>query len=71
MPSIQAHVMNLVFRCMPRDKPGQLHDYEAERKRNDRKPPRPGGSNRDAYGGDLRLPGPVLKSGGLYQEILR
>lgn len=43
MPSIQAHVMNLVFRCMPQDKPGQPHDYEAERKRNDRKPPRPPG----------------------------
>ena len=33
--------MNLVFRCMPQDKPGQPHDYAAERKRNDRKPPRP------------------------------
>ena len=31
--------MNLVFRCMPQDKPGQAHDYVAERKRNDRKPP--------------------------------
>ena len=56
-------MMNLVFRCMAQDKPGQLllalccgiyipwwfkvfkpgqpHDYAAERKRNDRKPPRP------------------------------
>ncbi len=41
MPSLQAHMMNLVFRCMPQDKPGQPHDYEAERKRNDRRPPRP------------------------------
>ena len=41
MPSLYAHMMNLVFRCMPQDKPGQPHDYAAERKRNDRKPPRP------------------------------
>lgn len=41
MPSIQAHVMNFVFRCMPHDKPGQAHDYEAERRLNGRKPPRP------------------------------
>lgn len=41
MPSLYAHMMNLVFRCMPQDKPGQTHDYVAERKRNDRKPPRP------------------------------
>lgn len=41
MPSLFAHATNLVFRCMPQDKPGQLHDYAAERKRNDRKPPRP------------------------------
>ena len=34
-------MMNLVFRCMPQDKPGQPHDYAAERKRNDRRPPRP------------------------------
>lgn len=34
-------MMNLVFRCMAQDKPGQPHDYAAERKRNDRKPPRP------------------------------
>lgn len=33
--------MNMVFRCMPQDKPGQPHDYVAERKRNDRRPPRP------------------------------
>lgn len=41
MPSLYAHMMNLVFRCMPKDKPGQPHDYAAERKRNDRKPPKP------------------------------
>ena len=41
MPSLYAHMMNLVFRCMPQDKPGQPHDYAAERKRNNRKPPRP------------------------------
>ena len=41
MPSLFAHATNLVFRCMPQDKPGQPHDYAAERKRNDRKPPRP------------------------------
>ena len=41
MPSLYARMMNLVFRCMPQDKPGQPHDYAAERKRNDRKPPRP------------------------------
>lgn len=41
MPSIQAHFMNFVFRCTPHDKPGQAHDYQAERQRNDRKPPRP------------------------------
>lgn len=41
MPSLYARMMNLVFRCMPQDKPGQPHDYVAERKRNDRKPPRP------------------------------
>ena len=27
--------LNLVFRCMAQDKPGQPHDYAAERKRND------------------------------------
>lgn len=41
MPSFYAHLMNFVFRCMPQDKPGQPHDYAAERKRNDRKPPKP------------------------------
>ena len=41
MPSIQAHIMNMVFRCMPKDKEGEPHDYEAERKRNDREPPKP------------------------------
>ena len=41
MPSLYAHAMNLVFRCMPQDKPGEEHDYVAERKRNDRKPPKP------------------------------
>lgn len=41
MPSLYACMMNLVFRCMAQDKPGQPHDYAAERKRNDRKPPRP------------------------------
>lgn len=34
-------MMNLVFRCMAQDKPGQPHDYAADQKRNDRKPPRP------------------------------
>lgn len=41
MPSLYARMMNLVFRCMPQDKPGQPYDYAAERKRNDRRPPRP------------------------------
>ncbi len=41
MVSLQARVANIVFRCMPKDKPGQPHDYAAERKRNDRKPPKP------------------------------
>ena len=41
MPSLYARMMNLVFRCMPQDKPGQPHDYAAERKRNNRRPPRP------------------------------
>ena len=41
MLSLFAHATNLVFRCMPQDKPGQPHDYTAERKRNDRRPPRP------------------------------
>lgn len=41
MPSLFAHATNFVFRCMPQDKPGQPHDYVAERKRNDRKPPKP------------------------------
>lgn len=35
MPSLFAHATNFVFRCMPQDKPGQPHDYVAERKRND------------------------------------
>ena len=39
MPSLYSHMMNLVFRCMPQDKPGQPHNYAAERKRNNRKPP--------------------------------
>ena len=41
MPSFYGHMMNFIFRCMPQDKPGQAHDYVAERKRNDRKPPKP------------------------------
>lgn len=41
MPSLYARMMNLVFRCMPQGKPGQPHDYAAERKRNNRRPPRP------------------------------
>lgn len=41
MQSIQAHIMNLIFRCMPKDNAGQPHDYETERKRNDRNPPKP------------------------------
>lgn len=35
MSSLYACMMNLVFRCMAQDKPGQPHDYAAERKRND------------------------------------
>ena len=31
-------MMNLIFRMMPHDKPGEAHDYVAERKRNDREP---------------------------------
>lgn len=38
MTSGYAHMMNFIFRCMPQDKPGEPHDYAAERKRNDRKP---------------------------------
>lgn len=34
MPSIQAKFMNLLFCCIPGDKPGQPHDYAAERERN-------------------------------------
>lgn len=30
MPSIQAHLMNLIFRCMPHDKPGQEHKWPAQ-----------------------------------------
>lgn len=41
MSSLYACMMNLVFRRMAQDKPGQPHDYAAEQKRNDRKPPRP------------------------------
>lgn len=41
MTSGYAHMMNFIFRCMPQDKPGEPHDYVAERKRNDRKPPKP------------------------------
>lgn len=41
MSSIQAKFFNLIFKMMPADKPGQPHDYVAERKRNDRKPPKP------------------------------
>lgn len=41
MTSAFAHLMNVVFRLMPQDEPGQSHDYVAERQRNDRKPPRP------------------------------
>jgi acetyl esterase/lipase len=40
MPSIQAKTINFVFRCMSRNKNGTTPDYEAERKRNDRKPPK-------------------------------
>ena len=39
MPSIQARVTDWVLRLMPHDKPGQPHDYVAERKRNDVKQP--------------------------------
>lgn len=41
MASLYARMMDLVFRFMPQDKLGEPHDYAAERKRNDRKPPRP------------------------------
>lgn len=41
MSRLYACMMNLVFRCMAQDKPGQPHDYAADQKRNDRKPPRP------------------------------
>ena len=34
MPSIAAHVTNLIFRLMPQDKDGETHDYVAERERN-------------------------------------
>lgn len=41
MPSLTANMYNLIFKLMPQDQPGQAHDYEAERKRNDRTPHRP------------------------------
>ncbi|MBQ6560690.1 MAG: alpha/beta hydrolase [Erysipelotrichaceae bacterium] len=34
MPSIAAHMTNLIFRLMPQDKEGEVHDYVAERERN-------------------------------------
>ena len=34
MPSLAAHVTNLIFRLMPAYKEGQEHDYLAERKAN-------------------------------------
>ena len=41
MVSFYGNMMNFIFRCMPQYKPGQPHDYAAERKRNDRTPPKP------------------------------
>lgn len=41
MPSLQAHVMDLVFRCMPHDAPGPTHDYAAQLRRGGHRPPRP------------------------------
>ena len=38
MQSVASYVTNWIFRLMPGDKPGEPHDYIAERKRNDRKP---------------------------------
>lgn len=32
MPSLYAHMMNLVFRCMPQDKPGQPHVFTGKYK---------------------------------------
>lgn len=40
MPSIQARFMNFIFWCMQKNKPEGERDYEAERQRNNRKPPR-------------------------------
>ncbi len=39
MISIEARVTNLVFRLLPHDKEGEVHDYVAERRRNDIRPP--------------------------------
>ncbi|MBR4461430.1 MAG: alpha/beta hydrolase [Erysipelotrichaceae bacterium] len=39
MPSIAAHVTNLIFRLMPQDKDGETHDYVAERERNAKRKP--------------------------------
>ncbi len=40
MVSLAGRFTNLVFRLMPHDKEGEVHDYVAERKRNDIRPPR-------------------------------
>ena len=32
MPSLYARMMNLVFRCMPQDKPGQPHVFTGKYK---------------------------------------
>lgn len=40
MQSLTSFAYNLVFRLMPQDKPGQAHDYPAERAFNDRNPSR-------------------------------
>ena len=41
MPSLKARLMNFILLCLPRNRHRTLHDYEAERRRNDRRPPRP------------------------------
>lgn len=41
MLSIQARIMNFIFKKMPQPPEGAEHDYEAERRRNDREPPAP------------------------------
>ncbi len=40
MPSLQARMMNRLFKSMPHEDEDKPHDYEQERKQNDRQPPK-------------------------------